>query len=164
MRWLQAAGKPARPHWRTGAPPGEGGEPGTVNAVTGRKSPGRGFAPATALHCESVARAFYDHHLEAGTGPMVNPFPLARAGRGHDLVWGTLRRAFRPLSYRAARAMFGRAKESLGANWSLHDLRHTAAYRMARDPLMPLTDVISSPHLGVLAVAAAGVLCAFCCV
>ncbi|MGH3528397.1 MAG: tyrosine-type recombinase/integrase, partial [Pseudonocardiaceae bacterium] len=26
-------------------------------------------------------------------------------------------------------------------NWSLHDLRHTAAYRMARDPEMPLTDV-----------------------
>jgi integrase len=26
-------------------------------------------------------------------------------------------------------------------NWSLHDLRHTAAYRMARDPLLPLTDV-----------------------
>jgi hypothetical protein len=83
MCWLQAAGKPARPHWRTGAPPGEGSEPGTVNAVTGRKSPGRGFAPATALHCESVARAFYDYHLEAGTGPMVNPFPLARVGRAH---------------------------------------------------------------------------------
>ena len=29
----------------------------------------------------------------------------------------------------------------LGANWSLHDLRHSAAYRMARDPQMPLTDV-----------------------
>jgi integrase len=29
----------------------------------------------------------------------------------------------------------------LGSNWSLHDLRHTAAYRMARDPQMPLTDV-----------------------
>ena len=27
------------------------------------------------------------------------------------------------------------------SNWSLHDLRHTAAYRMARDPQMPLTDV-----------------------
>ena len=223
-----------------------------MNAVTGRKSPGRGFAPATALHCESVARAFYDYHLEAGTGPMVNPFPLARrpagrtrttirwsrsAGRGpgftgrgrhsasragfptacstscsprlgshrdralvafwvstgaraaellgvqaqdadpgsqlitvirkgsramqplpaspdafvwlrlyqeemrgqvpagrDDPVWWTLRRPFRPLSYHAARAMFGRANESLGANWSLHDLRHTAAYRMARDP------------------------------
>ena len=23
---------------------------------------------------------------------------------------------------------------ALGANWTLHDLRHTAAYRMARDP------------------------------
>ena len=60
---------------------------------------------------------------------------------GDDPVWWTLRRPFRPLSYHAARAMFGRANQSLGANWSLHDLRHTAAYRMARDPLMPLTDV-----------------------
>ncbi len=30
---------------------------------------------------------------------------------------------------------------ALGANWSLHDLRHSAAYRMARDPGMPLTDI-----------------------
>jgi len=37
--------------------------------------------------------------------------------------------------------MFTRANAVLGANWSLHDLRHTAAYRMARDPQMPLTDV-----------------------
>jgi site-specific recombinase XerD len=37
--------------------------------------------------------------------------------------------------------MFTRAGAALGANWSLHDLRHTAAYRMARDPGMPLTDV-----------------------
>ena len=37
--------------------------------------------------------------------------------------------------------MFTRASAVLGANWSLHDLRHTAAYRMARDPQMPLTDV-----------------------
>ena len=37
--------------------------------------------------------------------------------------------------------MFNRANAALGANWSLHDLRHTAAYRMARDPQMPLTDV-----------------------
>ena len=41
----------------------------------------------------------------------------------------------------AARAMFARANAALGSNWSLHDLRHTAAYRMARDPQMPLTDV-----------------------
>jgi len=37
--------------------------------------------------------------------------------------------------------MFGRANATLGANWSLHDLRHSAAYRMARDPNVPLTDV-----------------------
>jgi site-specific recombinase XerC len=259
MRWLQAADKPARAHWRTGSPPGEGTlEPGRVNPVTGRKSPGRGFAPATAGHCESVVRAFYDYQLEAGAGPMINPFPLARTGRAHahhnpmepfgraraglyrprqaqriprripdslfdelfaglgshrdralvafwvstgaraaellgarcgdadpgsqtvtvirkgsramqplpaspdafvwlrlyqgqmsgvvpagrdDPLWWTLRRPFRPLAYHAARAMFSRANAALGANWSLHDLRHTAAYRMARDPQMPLIDV-----------------------
>jgi integrase len=37
--------------------------------------------------------------------------------------------------------MFVRANQALGSNWSLHDLRHTAAYRMSRDPLLPLTDV-----------------------
>jgi integrase len=37
--------------------------------------------------------------------------------------------------------MFNRANAALGANWSLHDLRHTAAYRMARDPAVPLVDV-----------------------
>ncbi|MEE1805128.1 site-specific integrase [Streptomyces sp. BE133] len=37
--------------------------------------------------------------------------------------------------------MFDRANDLLGSNWTLHDLRHTAAYRMARDPQMPLTDV-----------------------
>ena len=37
--------------------------------------------------------------------------------------------------------MFVRANALLGSNWSLHDLRHSAAYRMARDPLMTLTDV-----------------------
>jgi integrase len=29
----------------------------------------------------------------------------------------------------------------LGSNWSIHDLRHTAAWRMAQDPQMPITDV-----------------------
>ena len=65
---------------------------------------------------------------------------LVPAGRDEPLWW-TLRRPFRALSYDAARAMFTRAGAALGANWSLHDLRHTAAYRMARDPGMPLTDV-----------------------
>jgi integrase len=29
----------------------------------------------------------------------------------------------------------------IGANWTLHDLRHTAAYRMVGDPDMSLADV-----------------------
>jgi site-specific recombinase XerD len=58
-----------------------------------------------------------------------------------DPLWWTNRKPLRPLNYHAARAMFTRANQELGANWSLHDLRHTAAYRMARDPQMPLCDV-----------------------
>jgi len=65
---------------------------------------------------------------------------VAPAGRDQPLWW-TLREPLRALRYDAARAMFNRANTALGANWSLHDLRHTAAYRMARDPQMPLTDV-----------------------
>jgi integrase len=263
--WIQLADKPARSHWRY---PG-GGAPGAVtartaagtpNPVTGKPSPGRGYAMATVLHCESVLRGFYEFHLQAGSGPMVNPFPLVRDRRtranahhnpmdpfpgqrtgryrpksrrriprqipdekfdelfaqlgsnrdralvafwvstgarasellgataadadpGQQLItvirkgtrslqqlpaspdafvwlrlyqaqvrglvpagrdkplWWTLRRPWRALAYDAARAMFGRANAALGSNWSLHDLRHSAAYRMSRDPGMPLTDV-----------------------
>jgi len=83
--WIQSADKPTRPHWRypNGGAPGTvtvGTPAGTPNAVTGKRSPGRTFATATVLHCESVLRGFYDFHLEAGSGPMVNPFPLARHG------------------------------------------------------------------------------------
>lgn len=62
------------------------------------------------------------------------------AGRSQPLWW-TLRRPLRPLTYPAAHRMFERANVRLGSNWTLHDLRHTAAYRMARDPEVPLTDV-----------------------
>ena len=264
-RWLQVADKPVRPHWRSpgGVPPARGavGGRGVPNAVTGKRSPGAGYDASTAAHSESVLRGFYDFHLEAGTGPMVNPFPLSRhrgAGRAgahhnpmdpflgqrsgryrpkvvqraprcipdqgfdelfarlgshrdralvafwvstgaraaellgatvadvdpgqqlitvlrkgtrvlqqlpaspdafvwlrlyqaqlHGLVpagrdqplWWTLRKPLRALTYDAARVMFTRAAAGLGANWSLHDLRHTAAYRMARDPQVSLCDV-----------------------
>jgi len=263
--WLQVTVKPSRSHWRsaTGGAAGTRGEHAAarVNAVTGKPSRGRRYEASTVAHCESVLRGFYDFHLEAGTGPMLNPFPLSRhrrAGRSYahhnpmepfpgqrsgryrpkvmtpaprsipdewfdalfvqlgshrdralvafwvstgarasellgatvadadpgqqlitvmrkgtrvlqplpaapdafvwlrlyqaqltDLVpagrdeplWWTLRRPFRALGYDAARVMFTRANAALGSNWSLHDLRHTAAYRMARDPQMPLTDV-----------------------
>jgi integrase len=265
-RWIQIADKPVRPHWRhagdeVGAGSAGARMPPTLNSVTGKRAPGAGYAPATAVHTETVVRSFYEFHLQAGSGPMVNPFPLARrrgggrpnahrnpmqplrhegaglyrprlAGRaprqipderfdelfaqlgshrdralvafwvstgarasellgatcadadpGRQLItvvrkgsralqqlpaspdafvwlrlyqaqvhglapvsgdhplWWTLRRPLRQLTYHAAHRMFTRAGAQLGVNWTLHDLRHTAAYRMARDPAMPICDV-----------------------
>ncbi|AJC59523.1 tyrosine-type recombinase/integrase [Streptomyces sp. 769] len=56
-------------------------------------------------------------------------------------LWWTLRAPFRPLTYHGAHRMFERANALVGGDWTLHDLRHTAAYRMARDPQVPLADV-----------------------
>ncbi len=266
-RWLQVADKPPREHWRhphAGEPQPRPAQqtrvPGAVNPVTGKAAPGRQYAPRTRAHSETVLRSFYDFHQDAGSGPIVNPFPLGRerGGRAHahhnpmdpyraersglyrpkvavraprripddrfdelfarlpshrdralvafwvstgarasellaarwcdadpgqqlitvvrkgsralqplpaspdafvwlrlyqaqldglvpagadEPLWWTVRRPFRPLTYHAALRMFTRANRTLGANWTLHDLRHTAAYRMARDPAMPLTDV-----------------------
>jgi len=53
-----------------------------VNPVTGKPSLGTKYAPSTRAHSETVLRMFYDFHRDAGTGPMVNPFPLTRARRG----------------------------------------------------------------------------------
>jgi site-specific recombinase XerC len=244
-RYLQLADKPARS--RTG-----------LGTVPGKRPSSTRFAPSTVAHCETVCRSFYAYHLEAGTGPIVNPFPLARPGRAHahhnpmtpfprqraglfrprvpqriprqipdsafndlfarlgsnrdralvafwvstgarasellsatcsgadpaqqlitvirkgsraiqqlpaspdafvwlrlyqqevhglvpagpdDPLWWTLRRPFRPLAYDTARKMFDRANAAIGAGWTLHSLRHTAAYRLARDPGIPITDV-----------------------
>jgi len=70
-RWLQVAGKQARPHWR-------GGDGAGVAAVPA----GGAYAPSVRAHSETVLRAFYDCHLDAGSGPLVNPFPLDRSRRG----------------------------------------------------------------------------------
>jgi site-specific recombinase XerD len=62
--------------------------------------------------------------------------------RGHRLpLWWTLRAPFRPLTYHAVHRMFERVTARAGASATLHALRHTAAYRMAEDPSLPLTDV-----------------------
>jgi site-specific recombinase XerD len=244
-RHLQIADKPRAP--RPAVVPVPGKRPASVK-----------YAPSTVAHCETVCRGFYDYHLEAGTGPLVNPFPLARPGRANshhnpinpfpkqkaglfrprvlrrvprqipdeafndlfarllsnrdralvafwistgarasellgavcsgadpgqqlitvirkgsravqalpaspdafvwlrlyqqqmhglvpsgpdDPLWWTLRRPFRPLNYHAARAMFDRANAAAGTGWPLHALRHTAAYRLARDPDVPISDV-----------------------
>lgn len=56
-------------------------------------------------------------------------------------LWWTLRRPMRPLTYHAAHRMFERVNAAAGTSATLHALRHTAAYRMAEDPMLPLTDV-----------------------
>jgi site-specific recombinase XerD len=56
-------------------------------------------------------------------------------------LWWTLRQPSRPLTYHAAHRMFERANAKAGTSATLHALRHTAAYRMAEDPNLPLTDV-----------------------
>lgn len=56
-------------------------------------------------------------------------------------VWWTLRRPWRPLTYEALRAVLRRVNQQLATNWTLHDLRHTCAVRMASDPGVPLVDV-----------------------
>jgi integrase len=40
------------------------------------------YAPSVRAHSETVLRSFYEFHREAGTGPIVNPFPLERARQG----------------------------------------------------------------------------------
>lgn len=47
----------------------------------------------------------------------------------------------KPLTYWAMRRVVQRANEQLGTNWSLHDLRHAAATRMANDPNLTLPEV-----------------------
>ena len=86
-------------------------------------------------------------HLPASTDAFVwlrlyqqEMHGLVPRGPGEPLWW-TLRRPFAPLAYDAARMTFTRVNRMLGANWTLHDLRHSAAKRMIRDPHLTLADV-----------------------
>lgn len=87
-RWIQVARKPVRPHWRHQGEQATGSRPTTApgqappNPVTGKAPPAVSYAPATAAHNETVLRGFYEFHLQAGSGPMMNPFPLSRLRRG----------------------------------------------------------------------------------
>jgi hypothetical protein len=66
--WIQLTVKPRataakrRPARPVGAP----------NPVTGKASPGPGYAPSTVAHSETVLRRFYDLHRDAGSGPLLN--------------------------------------------------------------------------------------------
>ena len=248
-RWMMLAGMPVRPHWR---------RPAVAPRAAHRPKP---YSTSVRAHSETVLRSFYDFHLDAGTGPVVNPFPLDRARRGrrahahhnpmephrnerkglyrpsmpsriprsipdeefneifarlpshrdralvafyvstgarasellstrqggvdpgrgvitvtrkgsraiqelpassdafvwlrlyqieiqgrvplgrHQPLWWTSRTPLRPLPYHAVHRMFERAGQAAGSTATLHALRHTAAFRMAEDPDLPLTDV-----------------------
>jgi site-specific recombinase XerD len=243
-RWMRIAGKPAR----------SSGRGRTASA-------GGAYSASVRAHSETVLRCFYDLHRDAGSGPILNPFPLDRSHRGQrahahhnpmephrnertglhrptvpkrvprsipdeefneifaqlpshrdralvafyvstgarasellsvtqagvdpgrqlitvvrkgtrelqelpastdafvwlrlyqvemeELIpkgrrqplWWTLRRPVRPLTYHAVHRMFERVNDRVGTAATLHSLRHTAAYRMAEDPALPLTDV-----------------------
>lgn len=70
------------------------------------------------------------HYLDE-CGPRRLGEPVWRARRGPD----------RPLSYWALRRVLQRAGDLLGANWSWHDMRHTACARMASSPELTLPEV-----------------------
>ena len=252
-RWLQVAGKPARPHRRRQVAAG--------SESPSRASAGGAYSVAVQAHSETVLRGFYDFHRDAGSGPVLNPFPPDRARRGgrahahhnpmepyreersgryrprlasrvpravpdgefneifaglrshrdralvafyvstgarasellsatvggvdpgrqlisvirkgsrrmqelpastdafvwlrlyqvqmegligrgrRQPLWWTLRAPARPLTYHGVHRMFERVNDRAGTRATLHSLRHTAAYRMAEDPALPLTDV-----------------------
>lgn len=67
------------------------------------------------------------------------------ADQGHrpesdEPLWWTRRHPLRPLTYTALRAVLGRINERIGANVSLHDLRHTLCQRLVDDPNVTLVD------------------------
>jgi len=253
--WIQLTAKQQLRTTRPRAARWSSRSPGAPNPVTGKPASGDGYAPSTVAHSETVLRRFYDFCRDAGTGPVLNPFPLdashrgrrphahhnpidewkpERTGRyrpsvprrvaraipydwfnrlfaalpsdrnralvafwistgaraaellgmrqgdiypGEQLIsvvrkgsrarqqfpasadafvwhrlyqqellrlgvprgrrqpaWWTLRRPHRPLTYPGAHRMFERVNASLGADWTLHDLRHSAAARMAATP------------------------------
>jgi site-specific recombinase XerD len=60
-------------------------------------------------------------------------------GPGEPLWW-TRRRPLRPLSYTALRAVLNRINEQIGANVTVHDLRHTLCLQLVADPAITLVD------------------------
>jgi Phage integrase, N-terminal SAM-like domain len=78
---------------------------------------------------QAVKRRSAARTVSAATAGTVNPVTRKQCGPSEP-VWWTLRQPLRPLTYDAARMVFTRANQLLGANWTLHDLRHSAAKRM----------------------------------
>ncbi|MER7450408.1 integrase [Nocardia beijingensis] len=78
--WMRTAPNPQRRRRRGG-----GSVAGSVNARTGKKSLGAGYAPRTINHCLSVVWGMYAYHGSFGRGPVINPVPES-AQRRHVLA------------------------------------------------------------------------------
>jgi integrase len=65
----------------------------------------------------------------------------AREGRASGPLWRTVRGEPRRLTYGAARRVLQRVNVTLGTNWTLHDLRHTAATRMVNSGVLTLPEL-----------------------
>ena len=61
--------------------------------------------------------------------------------RAGEPVWRARRGEARPPTYAAMRRVLQRANHKLGTNWTLHDMRHTAAIRLVDDPGLTLPEV-----------------------
>jgi integrase len=99
--------------------------------LIGKGTRRREETPASADAFTWVALYLGEGHVWPPDEPLPAEAPL----------WVTQRGPARPLTYTAMRAVLNRANAKLGANLTLHDLRHTCAVRMAGDPNMTLSDV-----------------------
>ena len=77
-------------------------------------------------------------YLAELAAPLDPNEPLWWSRRRRDQGEGPRRQ---PMNYDALRAVFRRVNALLGTNWSMHDLRHTAALRMSRDDTLSMKDV-----------------------
>lgn len=75
---------------------------------------------------------------DLGAHPNPNE-PLWQSRRRRRNSRGEL--AYEMLSYDGLRKVVMRANDKLGTNWTMHDLRHTAALRMSRDENLSARDV-----------------------
>lgn len=122
--------------------PGPGGGDGSaLESAGGRGGSNAASGAAVAMGPSTSAGPVpcQDHAIEH---PPVGSVPAAPTGlspRSPVLLPAGLVR--RPLTYDALRAVLRRANAVLGANWSMHDLRHTCALRMVRDQALSLRDV-----------------------
>jgi integrase len=72
---------------------------------------------------------------------LVRYFDEAGTPAAGERIWRTRRGENRPLAYWALRRILQRVNVRLGTNWTMHDLRHTAATRMVNGGRLTLPEV-----------------------